>query len=562
MDGTLRLIDRIYDTVLNIEGYDQLWDLWQQHLMPGDRPDGALEDEETITEHFRRAHVLLGRLAEGRARHRPGLSDAILHSPRCEFLVSGDGRVLAASARAFQRLGLAPGAQFADLPLEAGMARKVIGLLSELQGQRDEALLAVFAAYPADATIPMNLTLRRATDERGTAVGLIGEAAMPDAAPMAMAMARGFGLTSAETGVVAELLRGESPVRIAANRNSSAATVRTQIKSILRKTGLHSQIDLIALALATTNPTTLAEGMGGLTDEGPRLLVQPGGRRLAWQEFGDRNGRPILFLHGMLDGWSLPEALDPHLKSHGLRLVAVARPGYGFTTPAARTTPDEAATRALETTIADLRSLCSVAGVARAALLAQGIGVIHAHAFAAEAVEYVSRIVASAGVVPDLAKDGVAQMAPRQKVLLSTLPRREEVGRMLLRLAVSLIAHRGHRRFADSLYRTSPGDLALSQDEAVFARLRAGYEMMSIQGEDGAVHDTQLLAGDWTGRLAPAHVPLDLLHGTDDPATPVAAVRSFAGSRPFTRLEEVPGCGQLVGHAVPERLCAMLAAEA
>lgn len=562
MDGTLRLIDRIYDTVLDIEGYDRLWDLWQQHLMPGEELGSRLADEEVITEQFRRAHVLLGRLAESRGRHGPGLGEALLASQRCELLVSGDGRILATSPPASGLLGVDAGSHFSDLPLEAGMGQKVMRMLGGLQRQDDDALLAVFSVYPQESTTPLNLTLRRVTDELGTAVGLVGEAALPDTAPMAMALARGFGLTAAETGIVAELLRGESPARIAAHRTSSSATVRTQIKSILRKTGLHSQVELMSLALAASRPSTLADGVRPSAATGPNLLERSDGRRLAWQEFGDPKGRPVLFLHGMLDGWSLPDTLAPHLKAAGLRLIAPARPGYGATSPATGIGSEAPAENTLEAMLCDLRALLASLGIGPVLLVGQGIGMIHAQAFAARDPLNVTGMVACAGVVPDLAANGLTEMAPRQKVLLTTLPRREQVGRMLLRLAVSLIAHRGHRRFADSLYRTSPGDLALSRDATSFARLCAGYEMMSIQGENAAVHDTQLLAGDWAGRVASPDLPLDLFHGIEDPATPIGAVRAYAAMRGGTRLVEMPGCGQLVGHAAPEQLCELLAARA
>jgi DNA-binding NarL/FixJ family response regulator len=48
------------------------------------------------------------------------------------------------------------------------------------------------------------------------------------------------GLTGSEAQVLARLAAGDSVKRVAARRGSSEATVRSQVKTILAKTGRHS----------------------------------------------------------------------------------------------------------------------------------------------------------------------------------------------------------------------------------------------------------------------------------------------------------------------------------
>jgi pimeloyl-ACP methyl ester carboxylesterase len=63
------------------------------------------------------------------------------------------------------------------------------------------------------------------------------------------------------------------------------------------------------------------------------LVALPDGRSLAYAEFGDPAGRPVLFFHGT-PGYRLnPWTTDAELRSRGVRLIALDRPGVGRSTP-------------------------------------------------------------------------------------------------------------------------------------------------------------------------------------------------------------------------------------
>jgi pimeloyl-ACP methyl ester carboxylesterase len=62
------------------------------------------------------------------------------------------------------------------------------------------------------------------------------------------------------------------------------------------------------------------------------LIALPDGRSLAYAEFGDPDGRPVLFFHGT-PGYRLnPWIADAELRSLGVRLIALDRPGVGRST--------------------------------------------------------------------------------------------------------------------------------------------------------------------------------------------------------------------------------------
>jgi pimeloyl-ACP methyl ester carboxylesterase len=59
------------------------------------------------------------------------------------------------------------------------------------------------------------------------------------------------------------------------------------------------------------------------------------GRRLAWREFGDLDGVPVVAVHGSPDSSAVWALLDDAARRVGARVVAPDRPGFGASTPKA-----------------------------------------------------------------------------------------------------------------------------------------------------------------------------------------------------------------------------------
>ena len=75
--------------------------------------------------------------------------------------------------------------------------------------------------------------------------------------------------------------------------------------------------------------------MNPLADEVLRLAD---GRQLAWAEWGDPRGSPVVFLHPSPGSRML--CPDVHATARaGVRLITVDRPGYGGSDPVARSDP-------------------------------------------------------------------------------------------------------------------------------------------------------------------------------------------------------------------------------
>jgi pimeloyl-ACP methyl ester carboxylesterase len=104
------------------------------------------------------------------------------------------------------------------------------------------------------------------------------------------------------------------------------------------------------------------------TSQQPQLLRLPDGRRLAFAEYGPRDGAPCIVLSGMpgsrvAPAWAFPARL---LAERGVRLLGVDRPGYGASDPNSSTTALGVAD--------DLGVLCETVGLDRFAVLGISVG--------------------------------------------------------------------------------------------------------------------------------------------------------------------------------------------
>lgn len=189
-----------------------------------------------------------------------------------------------------------------------------------------------------------------------------------------------FGLTPAEAGVALQVAAGATHREAAERLGLRPETVRSYAKTVLAKTGVARGKDLarlVAEAQALSKLATVAEPV--FTQDGPparlRLIQRPGGRKLAFLDYGPQSGRPAIIFHGFVAGRSLPPALARGLQARGLRPLVLQRPGFGLTSPA-----DGAY---LATSTGDLSALMETLGLDEAALFARDGGVAGALDFAA-----------------------------------------------------------------------------------------------------------------------------------------------------------------------------------
>lgn len=149
-------------------------------------------------------------------------------------------------------------------------------------------------------------------------------------------MKTAFDLSSAEVEVLRTLVSGHTLSELAAEKARSIETIRTQLKSLLRKTKLSSQIELIRLfsgfslvppeleAMKADKPTFRSYS---------NAITLPDGRVMQVDEFGPCSGQPVLFLHGMLDGTEPTTIAKNLLIERNIRMICPWRPGFAGSSP-------------------------------------------------------------------------------------------------------------------------------------------------------------------------------------------------------------------------------------
>ena len=262
------------------------------------------------------------------------------------------------------------------------------------------------------------------------------------------------------------------------------------------------------------------------------------GRMLECCEWGDPDGRPLVYLHGA-PGSRLLRAVDGRYERNALRVITYDRPGYGGSTrQPGRTVGD---------TGRDVECIVESLGIERFAVVGVSAGGPHALAVAARLPERVVRCATVVGLGPYDGEglDFLAGMNPDDVAELrgyasGVRPDEATVLREIRAWAEGLHPGNGPETYA-------LGVLV----EAVVEALRPGA--------GGHVDDTAALTRPWGFDLAEVVCPVLLLVAEDDTSAPPAHGRWLAGRLRDARLVTVPGGHLDVPAADEERVLAWAA---
>lgn len=246
------------------------------------------------------------------------------------------------------------------------------------------------------------------------------------------------------------------------------------------------------------------------------------GRQLSYAEYGGREGRPVVFLHGTPGSRVLARLFDDAARRNGVRLLAPDRPGYGRSSPWPGRTPTDTG-EFVDAMLAD-------AGVSRARVVGFSGGGAFALALAATRGELVSELdVISGAAPPSLSRD-----EPRVQRLLGSLAR--STPRLLKGLfrGQAWLADRASPSIVVSQYATEDGRAEIPDDVAELVRrdFVAAFE----RSRSGAVTELRLLAEEWEVSLSEVHCPVRLWHGGRDANASVDDARRVSERLPNAEL--------------------------
>jgi pimeloyl-ACP methyl ester carboxylesterase/DNA-binding CsgD family transcriptional regulator len=356
------------------------------------------------------------------------------------------------------------------------------------------------------------------------------------------------GLTQAEIQVLILLAKGLKADEIAAVKGVSINTVRAHIRGLLEKSGsrtqgqlvrssvfLLSQFQSLSLVSRAFYPAETTEPMDA-------RMILPSGRMISYREFGARNGRPVLYLHGMMAGPDLPEHLRTDALRRGIRILAPSRPGFGKTD----TIPAEGM-ELVRQSCRDLLAFLDMLSIDRVFIIgnlsAVGIAVNFADRFPDRCVGVLNA--GYSGIVTEELIEGMTTMS---RTFARTYQRSQTAIRFLTRAAIASVDFLGAHRMMRRHLGASPVDLEYCERTGCFDMMAEGLKHAIAQGGDAFIKDGYLAVTDWSDVIErlDGRVMIFALLGEQDRISPHPVLRDRLAQLPGYDVEFVPGAGQLV----------------
>ena len=235
----------------------------------------------------------------------------------------------------------------------------------------------------------------------------------------------------------------------------------------------------------------------------------PDGRRLAVEDAGERDGRPVMVHVGTPNSRHLYGRTVADAAARGLRLISYDRPGYGDSTPHPGYAVSDCAS--------DVRAICDALGIGRLAMWGLSGGGPYVLACAAQLPDLVAAAACLCSIAPYDA-EGLDWFVGLDQATI------DEVRLMFADRTASRAMFETERQ---KLLAASPGELARDwqahspgADLAFLTEEAVSVQRALAPGIEGSWDDCWAQVTPWGFELSQRSVPVLLLHGRQDEAVP------------------------------------------
>lgn len=241
---------------------------------------------------------------------------------------------------------------------------------------------------------------------------------------------------------------------------------------------------------------------------GAHLLLKEGGR-IAYDEYGDPAGRPVIFCHGWPSSRSMAQLTDSAARDLGLRVISPDRPGIRDSTFQS------------ERTLLDwpllVRALVSHLSLEKFLLLGISGGAPYAYAAAWALPDKVQAVAIVSGAPPIAELSNHAGLLRLYRWLLAVHARQPGLVRKLFPLARPFVTLRPPIRLRPLLLRAlQPCDADVLRDSAAFEACFESARRAWKGSARGVMTDAEIYARPWGFSLEEVRVPVRLWHGVKD----------------------------------------------
>jgi pimeloyl-ACP methyl ester carboxylesterase len=285
-----------------------------------------------------------------------------------------------------------------------------------------------------------------------------------------------------------------------------------------------------------------------------RSITLPDGRELAYEEYGDPDGTPVLSFHGGLS--SRLDAAPAHAAALalGVRLLSPDRPGMGRSSP-------QPGRRLLDWP-RDMDVLANALGLDRMAVMGWSCGGPYAAACAAigfsPLADRVTAVALLSSAIPLDLYGTTKGLTPDDRALLFLVHRLPRLAAAVLRLTIAEVPDAS---LYQAMVRGFPAvDAGVLRERGSPAQAVAFVKESMRQGTEGCIEDYKIFGASWGFPLDSVTAPVQIWEGTEDHTGP-SSYREFLESRlPHARVTLVPGEGHLslLSHHAPAILGALI----
>jgi pimeloyl-ACP methyl ester carboxylesterase len=259
----------------------------------------------------------------------------------------------------------------------------------------------------------------------------------------------------------------------------------------------------------------------------PRMVQLTSGRHLAYREYGDANGTPVLFCHGWPSSLTMAELTDAAARRLRVRVISPDRPGISASAFVAN--------RKLVDWPAVVRQLMDALAIREFRILAISGGAPYACATGWKFPERVRAIAVVSGAPPIIELADEIGLLRLYRWMLALYRKHPQLLRTMFYLARPIASLRPPVHFRPlllRLLRLQPCDSAALHDSVAFEACFESQRRAWRASAKGVMADAEIYAQPWGFRLEDVHVPVRLWHGKQDRAFSLEIAKQVAHRLP------------------------------
>ncbi|MGB5202083.1 MAG: alpha/beta fold hydrolase [Sedimenticolaceae bacterium] len=267
-----------------------------------------------------------------------------------------------------------------------------------------------------------------------------------------------------------------------------------------------------------------------------RSILVSGGRRIAYAEWGDAAGTPVVYCHGFPGSRLEARLADAPARALGIRLIAPDRPGFGLSSLAPA--------RRLADWPRDLLALADHLALARFHLIGVSGGAPYAIASGQKLGDRVAAIALVCGLGEFVGDDSTSGMNAAAATAINFHRRWPQAGDWAYMRLIGPLLGRYPTLVSRILIGTgNVADREVLADNGVRDTIVASFTEAFREGPAGPVHELGLFTRHWDIDPTKVPQPVQLWHGEADRTVPVAMGRRHASLLPDVAAHFLPGEG-------------------